>query len=498
MLCFMAEHHSHQQDRDNGKFSKADDGRLPLDVTLPSVDPMAEIGVGGTQVFGGFLEEHEQDATLRGVAKYKVYSDCLANVAVIGAGVRLLLNLVANAEWKVQPSDDESEESIEMAEKVDKMLHGMDTPWHRIVRRLAMYRHYGFAIAEWIARRNEDGDIVMADIQPRAQITIERWLLDEHSKVLGVVQVDPQTGKNIPIPREKLIYVIDDALNDSPEGMGLFRHIVDSCRRLRRLLQLEGFGYESDLRGIPVGRAPLLELDTMVKGKKISQQTADKLLEGMEQFMRNHVKNPSLGVLLDSTPYKQTGENRTPSQILQWDIGLLDGGSYSLAEVAEAIIRIQREIARVLGVEHLLLGENASASRSISDNKTQSFGLIVDGTLKEIREQVKADILKPLWELNGWDPKLMPDLKTETQAFRSIGELTAAIRDLSAAGVQVDRQDEAVQEMMDLMGLSRLLPLSKLDTDLLLSSEDAQQQAIDIMGAKKEDNDDSEDDNGSR
>lgn len=499
----MAEHHSHGQPREGGKFSKAafkpgDDGRLPLDVKLPSsVPPTVEIGVGGTQVFGGFINEDEIDAKLRGVAKYKTYSDCLANVAIIAAGVRLLLHLVANAEWKAEPADD-SDEAAELAEKAEHILKNMKTPWHRIVRRLAMFRFYGFAVMEWVAKRDDDGTIVFKDCKNRAQITIGRWLLDPHSEVLGVVQVDPQTGRDIPIPRAKLIYVVDDAINDSPEGSGLFRHMVDSCKRLRRLQQLEGFGYEGDLRGIPIGRAPLAELDNMVKKKQITAAKAQSLLDGLEGFINNHIKNPALGIMLDSTPYKGTGEQRTPTATPQWNLELLDGGTYSLAEVAQAISRIQREIARILGVEFMMLGDsNGSGSRSLGETKTQSFGLIVDGTLKEIREQVEADLLGPIWELNGWDEALKPTLKTETQVFKDPAQLAAVLRDLSTAGVMIDRQDELVGELVDLMGLTRLAQLADIDTDLLLSSEDAQRQAVEIMSGKAEATKDKDNDDGS-
>lgn len=482
----------------NGKFAKAVDsgdvGRQPTDVDLPtSPSPLEEIGVGGTAVFGGYIQEAEEDAALRGTAKYKEYSNCAANVAIVGAALRSFLNSISEATWKVEPPEDGGEQGEELAETVQAMLFDMDTPLHRIVRRLAMFKFYGFAVAEWIAKRRDDGLIGMRDVRSRPQITIERWILDRGGRVLGVVQVDPQTSESRPIPRAKLVYVVDDSLNDSPEGTGLFRHIVDSCHRLRRLQQLEGFGYEADLRGVPVGRAPLAELDNLVRAKKISKEKAQELLDGLQSFIKNHVKNPKLGIMLDSTPYKQTGENRTPSNTPLWDLSLLDGGTYSLAEVAEAISRIQREIARILGVEHMLLGENSAGTRSLSGDKVRAFAQMIDSALKEIREQMEADWLGPLWEMNGWPEELKPTLKTEAASFRNAAELAATLRDLSTAGVQVDRQDEAVQEIMDLMGLTRLKPLAEMDTDLLLSAEASQQMAMDIAGTKVETSDESGD-----
>lgn len=480
----MTEHHSKGQLRQSGKFAKVDDeGRLPADVKLTKPSPEAELGVGGTAVYGGYLQRRETDTSLLGTRRYKTYSEAIANVSIIGAAVRVFLNMVTNAAWTVVPAKDKGDEGQEMADKVDAVLNGMDQPLHRIVRRLAGHRFYGFALGEWVAKRNDDGTIGFKNVITLAQMTIERWMLKNDGSMLGAIQTSPQTGKDTPIPREKLVYVVDDAMNDSPEGYGLLRHVADPVRRLMRLQELELWGYAGDLRGIPVGRAPLAELDRLVKNGTINKSDSDAMLNGLTQFVQNHVKNPDLGIMLDSTPYKGTGDQRTPVNIPQWNIDLLDGGSYSLEAVAAAIVRIQREIARVFGVEHLMLGENSAGSRSLSNDKTQSFGLMVDSALTEIREALERDLFKPLFELNGWDTDLMPSLKTEAQAFRNADELSAVIRDLATAGVQVDRQDEAVQEIMELLGLSRFAPLSTIDPDLVLSAEDAQAVAMETMEA---------------
>ena len=478
-------HHSKAQSRKGGKFAKVnDEGRLPTNEPLPSSpDPESTLAVGGTAVYGGYLQIHETNADLVGRAKYKTFSDAIANVAIIAAGVRLLLNLVANANWKADPPRDSGEEGEEFAIKTLEILNGMRRPWHRVVRRLAGHRFHGFAAGEWVAKRADDGSIAFKDVITLAQVTIEQWHLDNDGWMAGCVQTSPQTGQRQSIPREKMIYVVDDALNDNPEGLGLLRHVTDSVKRLTRLQELEQFGYAGDLRGIPVGRAPLMELDKAVKNKSITKAKAEELILGLENFVKNHIKNPDLGLLLDSTPYKGTGENRTPVATPQWGIELLDGGNYSLDAVAKAIVRIQREIARVLGVEHLMLGENSAGSRSLSEDKTQAFALLVDGTLKEIREAVQKDLLEPLWELNGWPKELMPALKTEAVAFRSVSEMASAIRDMAVAGVQLDRQDEAVNEIIDQMGLTRLAKLESIDTDLLLSAKDAQAQAVATMEA---------------
>jgi hypothetical protein len=434
------------------------DGREVLGVDRRQVPPTTTIGVGGTAIYGGFVQEGEKDSRLVGREKYKTFSDILANIPIVATGVRYFLNLVSKAEWKVQPPEGSGDEGQALADLVQEMLHDMGTPWHRVVRRAAMYRFYGFNIQEWTAKRRDDGAIGLLDVEPRPQITIERWDTDRTGQVLGAIQRSPQTQEEIYLPREKIVYVVDDSLSDSPEGLGLFRHIVEAAHRLRRYEQLEGFGYEGNLRGIPIGRAPLAELDRLVKAKQLTQAEANDFLKGLTDFLKNHIRNPSLGILLDSKTYTSGDESKNPSGRPHWDLTLLDGGEYSLAEVAEAIKRVVFDIARILGIEHLLMGDGKAGSFALSKDKSHNFGLIVDSTMKELREQFTKDILRPLWDLNGWDPKLMPTFKTEMAAYRDVEQLSSVLRDLGTVGVTLDREDEAVQELFDLVGLSRLVP----------------------------------------
>ena len=458
---------------------------MALDNTRPQVDkprqrPFTEMGSPGTAVYGGFIVESESDATLSGRAKYLTYSNFLANTTIVSAGVRLFLNLIAKAEWRAEPRDD-SEEAVRMAELVDDILEDMDTPMHRVVRRAAMSRFYGFSTQEWVAKRREDGLIGLKDIEPRAQVTVDRWDVDAKGRVHGIVQKNPQNGQDHYIPRSKLIYVVDDTLNDSPEGLGLFRHISNSVKRLTRYEQLEGFGFETDLRGIPVVRAPLAALEGLVSDGKLTATQAAALRAPMETFLQKHARNPSLGMMMDSAVYRSEGEQKSPSGMRLWDVELLSGDGGPHKEVAEAIERINREIARVLGVEHLLLGSSDRGSFALSADKSQTFGLIVDSTLSELRESFEKDILGPIWKLNGFDPALRPHLRTESIAYRDIRSVTQALVDLQKAGAPLSPLDPAINDIRDRLGVA------------LVPKELQEQQAAEAAAAALEDPDGKED-----
>lgn len=418
-----------------------------------NVAPSETLGAGGTAVFGGYIEDNETDATLRGREKYKSFSKALLT-SIVGASVRVYLNLVSRAGWKWEPADD-SPAAEEMAERVEAIFDDMKTPWHRVVRRASMYRSYGFSVQEWTAKRRDDGTIGFLDVAPRPQATIERWDLDEFSDVQGVVQRDPQSMREIYLPRTKLLYMIDDSLNDSPEGLGLFRHVVVPARALTRYEQLEGFGFETDLRGVPVGRAPFEELRKLEKSGSLTRAERIAIEKPLRDFIEQHVKNPALGLILDSLPYESTDEAATPSAVQQWGIDLLKGGNTSQEPVARAIERKNREIARVLGTEHLLLGSDGKGSLALAREKTTQFALIIDSALGEIAESVEDDLVDVLFDLNGWDRELKPTPKPDATQYRDVEQITAALQDLARAGVMMEPNDPAVGEVYDLIGLSR-------------------------------------------
>lgn len=448
--------------------------------------PTETLGTGGTAVFGGYVDDGEKNAKLVGQKRYETYSNLLANTSIVAASVRYFLNLLAKAEWKVEPAD-ESAKAQEIAEWFDDQLHHLTTPWHRVVRRAGLYRYYGYSIQEWTAKRNKDGSIGILDVEARPQHTIEQWAVDESGTVTGVVQRSPQTMASIPIPRSKVVYLVDDSISDSPEGLGLFRHVVEAVERLREYERLEGIGFETDLRGIPVGRAPIQALNAAVKSGQLSQSQVDVQLLAMRTFLSSHKKTASLAMLLDSKVYESTGDQRNPSGQKQWDIDVIKSGQTSAPELAAAIQRLNREVARVLGTENILLGESGAGSLAMAEDKSDQFALVIDSSLKEIAESIQSDLIVPFMKLNGWDEKLAPTLKPDKIQHNSIQEITAALRDLATAGAVLAPDDPAINELRDMLGLSQV-DLEQAAQDAALTREAElkalQAKAAGMVGSK--------------
>ena len=143
--------------------------------------------------------------------------------------------------------------------------------------------------------------------------------------------------------------------------------------------------------------------------------------------------------------------------------------------MATAIERINREIARVLGVEAIILGDGDAGSYALSRDKTNQFSLTVDSTLQELAEGFEDDLLTPLWQLNGWPIEAMPSLKPEAVQYRDIEQVTAALRDMANAGAVLDPDDPAINEVRALLGLSPTDDITR-DEDEQLSGSNATEE----------------------
>lgn len=419
------------------------------------VSPTQTLGAPGTAIYAGYVETREKDRELASHdSRYRIYADILSNTSIVASGIRYYADLIGGATWTLTAAETDLDGMYSDLAEAALMMDG-DTPWNRVVRRAAMYRFYGFSVQEWTAMRGTDGWFHYADIAPRAQHTIERWIQGAHGELLACEQTLPTTSRSVLLPREKILYIVDDTLSDSPEGLGLFRHLVSPAKRLERYEQLEGFGFETDLRGIPVLEAPLSELETQLDtdGNPLSKAQKDAMVKPLRDFAENHVRTVKTGLLLDSDIYRGEGLSESVSAVKKWAVNLVQGDSQSFTDNANAIERLNREMARIMGVEQLLLG-TGEGSYALSKDKTHRFYLMVKNALNDIRQAVEKDLLLRLWQLNGWPSEMMPELAVEEVAYRDVEQIARTLRDMATAGAILEPDDPVIAEVRDLMGVS--------------------------------------------
>ena len=446
-------------------------------------NPTAIAGTSGVRIVGGYVQSDETNAAVVGSRRYVTWNDMIANTSIIAAGARYYLNLMSKANWTLDPADD-SEEAEKLAERTFEIIHGMRRPWTSVIRSAGMYRFYGFSVQEWIAKREEDGTFGLLDIAQRPQNTIEQWDTEADGNVVGCVQKNPNNFEFTYLPRAKTIYVVDDALSDTPEGLGILRQLTQPAETLAELQRLETYGYEMDLQGVPLVRAPMQQIQANVNAGKITPEQGSAATSALVGWLADHARRPNAGLMIDSAVYSGTGEQQTPTANRQWDVETLTSGSAdSAVAVATAIERLQREMARIMGVEELMLGSDSAGSFAMSKAKSDNFALMVDSSLKEIRWAMQNDVVGTLFRINGWDEKLMPTFRTEQIAFQDVAEMAQTLQSMAAAGAILAPDDPAIDEIRSVMGLS---PQKEVDLNALVS-----------LMASNDPNDDMTDDNKS-
>lgn len=425
-------------------------------------------GVVGSGEGAGTFDEPDRLVSLIGPRRFEEYNRLCREISIIGAGTRLFLNLISNAVWTVNAPEglNENETAVAQgyADQAYAMLYDMTTSWSQVVRKTATFRLHGFCVQEWTAKHNPDGTIGLKDIEHRPQKSITRWNRDEGGTVESVVQRVPGRA-DVTLPRAKIVYSVDDTLSDSPEGSGLFRQMASTAYRLETFLRLEEIGFTTDLRGIPVARAPLSELrQEVVDAGPAGSEARNKaearrvtLLAPLRNWLDKHMRNEKSGMLLPSDTYvaQSADKSATISTTPKWALELLSGDSTSFDSIANAINRMNQELARLLGVEHLLLGADGSGSLALAKSKIGTFYLTVTSTLLDLCEIFDRDILAPLAELNGWPPELCPQMGVNEISDRDVDAIVEALAKMAQAGAPVMPDDPAVGEIYDLFGLTR-------------------------------------------
>ncbi|RLE23247.1 MAG: hypothetical protein DRJ50_06490 [Actinobacteria bacterium] len=237
---------------------------------------------------------------------------------------------------------------------------------------------------------------------------------------------------------------------------------------------------------MPVGRAPYSMIQEKLKANEISETDAALMTSIIESFVEDHVRGTTTGLVLDSEVYSAKGDTENPSATGLWGMDLLSTASTGQEAAANAVNRLVRSIARLFGTEGLLLGESGGGSLALSKDKSNQFGLIVDGSLVEISGQYEKDYLGPLAAMNGWAKEDLPKFKTEKLQHRELTEVTDALEGLAKAGAPIIQSDPAVNVVREAMGLPEQdMEAIELDS-ALRAAEGVQPGAVDDEGEEGE------------
>ena len=398
------------------------------------------IGVNGIRMSMGAILE-EEDPELRGTRAAKTYQR-IALVPIIAAGLHAIDSVVRSVEWDIVPAtpedeDEASDEAKAEAAWVRDMLIGEPSAasWSDLISEVLSFIEHGYSLFEIVWERRDDGRIGVADIQPRPQDTILRWEHDKASRQIEtVVQLDPETGRELKLPYEKLLHFVYRPRKRNPEGRSMLRAAVRPWKRKLRTEVLEDIGNERDLTGVPVLYAP----------STLWQPGNEAALAAYTKLVRDVRFNEQAGIMLPSDPFI-TGKGDALG-VAAYRFELLSTSNTRNPNIRAKHEYLDAEMARLLLAEFLLLGGGAGAY-SLSKDKTDFLSHAIKALLQIIAYVVNTKLLPRLWALNGLDPETRPKAQPGDPTPDDLAGLAAYVSTLAAAGARMFPDDKLEEHL---------------------------------------------------
>jgi hypothetical protein len=329
------------------------------------------------------------------------------------------------------------------------MMHDMEgQSWSSFIESVIPYLEYGFGIHEKVFRRRlkrsgskyNDGLIGIKKIAPRSQDTITGWLFTEDGADLLGVEQDINTlqyahkfaqKKNIhgkiEIDRNKFLLFSASSTKGNPEGSSIYKNIFLAFKQLSLLQDQELLGIAKDIQGILKIAIPPRYLD-------VNASPEDKAaVVAFQAIIDNYNAGTQRGLLV---PNMHDPESKLP--LFTYDLMESKGGAKYDTE--SIIRRLQGDILSALSVDILKLGADGTGSFSLAESKSSVLAIAIDYRLREIAEVLNHDLMRTLYEVNGWEVDNLPKFVYADIEEVSLEDFSKAIqRIFSTSAIEVDR-----------------------------------------------------------
>ena len=398
----------------------AEDLKPPPKLTQQIGSPIGVLSFGKPRrVFQGsegwLLEENP---ALRRPQLWRTLKALRTKLPIISTFVHLFNGFVGKAKYSFKPVQDGDLASTETAERL--LWGDLEANWPRILVKMAAYRLMGFSVCEWIAEPDKDGLWRLTDIVHLPQWSIHSMEMDKREKVTLFEQQVYGSIKAPMIPRAKTFYLVDDSTVESPYGRGVLSDVAEVGLELLNLTELEQRGNLSNLRRKPNILAPLADLMQQKANGNLSEEDFQKMIGPLREFTLGEDTGPDLNLILESATYpalREGGAVESPTAARVWETIYPQPVPTDLSGQAP-IERKNNEIARMLGIEALLLGENSTGSFALAEVQAGLFYQTIDAVLRDVADELQR-VLRILWVAN--EGRLHPEAE-QHQAEKEIAD----------------------------------------------------------------------------
>lgn len=395
-----------------------------------------ELGSPGLKHYSGYINE-EYHKRLTGNKAVKVYSEMRDNSAVVGAVLFAIESILTQAAWNTRKGKGKRARRAE--ELLKDLLEDMDHPWSNVVGESISMLQFGWSYMEVVYKKRADGFLGVKKISGRSQDSLDHWEIDRHGETLGMHQSDWQTSKTVFIPRSKAIHFRTTDVKNNPEGRSVLRSAYRAYYFGQKLEEIEAIGIERDLAGLPVIHVPVEFLATG------ASQGQKNVVNQMYSYIRKIRRDEAEGIVFPA----EQGNDGKPTG---YKISLLTTGGARAHNVSEPIKRYDVRIAMSLLAQFILLGTEKSGSFALADRQAGIFTTALQLFLNKIAEAVNKQLIKPLFQMNGFEDQEIPKLVPETLDDITLTAMATFVNQLVGSNVLTadDPLEDHLREFADL------------------------------------------------
>lgn len=438
---------------------------------------LGEQGYVGLNVLGGqILEECQHE--LRFPESIETYKR-MAKDGTVAPALELVEMMIARVPWFVSIPEGYEDELEEKAEFTRQCMHDMEHSWSSFIKQVVSYNRYGFCVNEKVYRyrtkengsKYDDGLIGIKKLPIRSQDSITDFVFKNKGRDLaGLTQqvVVPTNNPLIPqgytsftntafanqtkyIPRKKFLLFRNNPLKDSPLGTSPLNGAWQAWKYKQSYQEAEALATAHDANGFKVLYLPpqYMAEDASPENKAVYQQYQRML----QQASRGELTSFILPLIHD-------GEG---NKMFEFDIKSVAGQkSYDINEI---ISRYSKEILTSLFADFLTLGNTGGGSYSLAESKVTVVEMAIQAKLDEIKDQLNHDLLRQLFELNGWDTDIMPEIRYGQISKPSLDEVSKFIQRVSATG-NLPKTRETINWVLSSADIPYRIPEGMTDEEL--------------------------------
>jgi len=333
-----------------------------------------ELGVSGLNQYNGNITESWISDLRTNARKVEVFDEMSRLDAVGAAMLQTTSIFMQGAKVHVRPAGNLPEDK-EKAEFLERALQTMQKPFEDVMSDISHFLVYGWFAQEVVYERRDDKRIYWKKWSPRHPITLDRWEIKD-GDMAGMWQ--DWDGTSVFIPAEKMLhFTTSGSGKNNFEGVSVYEGSYTSWFYVKNLQILEAIVCER-MSGTPVMMLP--------DNVDFTDTSATSPVTVAKNIVRNVKIGEDMGMTL---PSGWTFKYEMPAH----------GPAIELGEV---IARHQKDFARVMLMDFIMLGAGDGGSFAMIKDKSAMYLAALNTFLSRIAATINRQAVKRLFDLNSF------------------------------------------------------------------------------------------------